>query len=174
MFPQMFANYFKVAESAIQFQNELLRQWSGQWPTAPFADRRTEQVRPRRKTASEDSSEMLNLQRTLLAILAKPEIGLIEEERVSVERPPAVREELTVGKRVFQETEPGGREVRKEEMSVEQEHDLDMHGNPSWDTGIADSEESEVLRQAYLKWLEEGCPEGQDRRHYFEALTQAR
>jgi uncharacterized protein (TIGR02271 family) len=174
MFQQVFANYFKVAESAIQFQHELLRQWSGQWPTAPFANGRTQQVRTMRKKVSEDSSEMLNLQRTLLAMVTKPEIGLIEEERVSLEKRPAVREDVTVGKRVVQETEQFGSEVRKQEMRIEREQDVDRHAAPSWETSISDGEESEILRQAYLKWLEEGCPEGQDRRHYFEALKHAR
>ena len=98
----------------------------------------------------------------------------LREERVSLEKRPVVREEVTVGKRVVQETERVGGEVRKEEMRVEREQDVDMHAVPSWDTIIADGEESGILYQAYLKWLEDGCPEGQDRRHYFEALKQAR
>src|SRR5580693_5957595 len=79
MFQQVFANYFKVAESAIQFQHELLRQWGGQWPTAHVADGHTEQVRAMQKKASEDSSEMLNLQRKLLAMVTKPENRLMND-----------------------------------------------------------------------------------------------
>ena len=39
--------------------------------------------------------------------------------------------------------------------------------------GKAD-EEARILHRAYLKWLGEGCPEGQDRRHYFEAAREVR
>jgi uncharacterized protein (TIGR02271 family) len=32
-----------------------------------------------------------------------------------------------------------------------------------------EDEEAMILHRAYLKWLGEGCPDGQDRHHYFEA-----
>jgi uncharacterized protein (TIGR02271 family) len=79
MFQQMFANYFRIAESAIQFQNELLRQWGGQWPTAPVADRRTEQILAMQLKLSEERSEMLDLQRKLLAMVNQSENRLLEE-----------------------------------------------------------------------------------------------
>lgn len=157
MYQQMFATYFKVAESAIQFQQELLRQWSGQWFTAPVADGLTEQVRALQKKAREDSSEMLNLQRKLLAMTTKLENTLIEDgPRMAVNAQTAVPGGATSAPNGLPAiTETAARACRTDE-----------------DATILLREE--VLHQAYLKWLEEGCPEGQDRRHYFEALQQAR
>ena len=34
--------------------------------------------------------------------------------------------------------------------------------------------EEPILRRAYFKWVEEGCPDGQHIRHYFEALHEVR
>ena len=179
MFQQMFAHYFKVAESAIQFQHDLLRQWSGQWPTPPVADGRTQPLRAMQKKAREESSEMLDLQRELLALVTRSETRLLDD--VSGMANAAAlggrhREEGTVGTRGVQETERVGGEVRKEEMRVvrgEREQDVDRHSASSGNTTMADGDESRILHHAYLKWLEEGRPEGQDRRHYFEALQRA-
>jgi hypothetical protein len=50
------------------------------------------------------------------------------------------------------------------------------------ETGTAESgrqsyniaDEASVLRRAYFKWVDEGYPEGQHIRHYFEALHEVR
>ena len=48
-------------------------------------------------------------------------------EQVVVEKRPVVREEVRVGKRVVQETERVGGEVRKEEVRIEREGDVEIH-----------------------------------------------
>jgi len=281
VFYEIFSPYFKAAESAMQFQQEVLRQWSSQWPTATVAkgNGMTEQVRAMQKKASEGTTEVMNKQREAFDALSKTGIQAIEdasgivkaatiprrhgdgdaadtafrrgegatiqlreeelhahkrfvekgevrvrkdvvtehrtievpvqreeivierhaptgahasasdigpgeeirialrEERITVEKRPVVKEEVTVGKRVVHGTERVGGEVRKEEMRVERverEGDVDAHTAASWGTTTAGDEESEIRYRAYLKWLEEGCPEGQDRRHYFEAIEQVR
>ncbi len=37
---------------------------------------------------------------------------------------------------------------------------------------IKDDDEAPILHRAYLKWLGEGCPDGQHLRHYFEAARE--
>lgn len=37
---------------------------------------------------------------------------------------------------------------------------------------IKDDDEASILHRAYLKWLGEGCPDGQHLRHYFEAARE--
>ena len=37
-----------------------------------------------------------------------------------------------------------------------------------------EGEEAMILHRAYLKWLDEGCPDGQELRHYFEAAQEVR
>lgn len=178
MFQQVFPNYFKAAEFAIQFQHELLRQWSGQWPTAPLADGRTEQVRAMQKKASDDSSEMLNLQRRLLAMLTESENKLIEDvprmakaAALSNRQGDVDAQTAVLGGAAAAPTGlPAIAKVAAQTFRTGE----DVHADPPWDTIIADDEESRVLHLAYLKWLEEGCPEGQDRRHYFEALQESR
>jgi uncharacterized protein (TIGR02271 family) len=282
VFNEILSTYCKAAESAMQFQQEMLRQWSSQWPTATVANgnRMTEQVRTMQKKASEGTTEVMNKQRESLDALSKTGIRAIEdasgiakaaiiprrhgdgdadatafqtgegatiqlreeelqahkrlvetgevrvrkdvvtehrmievpvqreemvierhaaptgahasatdigpgeeirialrEERVTVEKRPVVKEEVTVGKRVVHNTERVGGEVRKEEMRVvrvEREGEVNAHTAASWGAITAGGEESEIRYRAYLKWLEEGCPEGQDRRHYFEAIKQVR
>ena len=48
----------------------------------------------------------------------------VTEEQVAVEKKPVVKEEVTVGKRVVQDTKRVGGEVRKEEVRVEREGDV--------------------------------------------------
>jgi len=101
----------------------------------------------------------------------------LREERVTVEKRPVVKEEVSVGKRVIQGLERVGGEVRKEEMRVERiahEVGVDVHPTASPGKTTDGAEEAEILHRAYLKWLEEGCPAGQDHRHYFEAIKQVR
>ena len=50
----------------------------------------------------------------------------VREEQVSVEKKPVVKEEVTVGKRTVQDTERVAGEVRKEEVRVEREGDVDV------------------------------------------------
>jgi uncharacterized protein (TIGR02271 family) len=52
----------------------------------------------------------------------------IRKEQVIVEKRPVVKEEVTVGKRVVQGTEQVGGEVRREEVRVEREGDVDVRG----------------------------------------------
>ena len=52
----------------------------------------------------------------------------VRKEHVTVEKRLVVKEEVTVGKRVVQGTERVGGEVRKEEVRVEREGDVDVRG----------------------------------------------
>ena len=55
----------------------------------------------------------------------------VRREQVFVEKRPVVKEEVTVGKRVVQDTERVGGEVRKEEVRVEREGDVDIRETAS-------------------------------------------
>jgi uncharacterized protein (TIGR02271 family) len=143
----------------------------------------------------------------------------VRREQVFVEKRPVVKEEVTVGKRVVQDTEHVGGEVRKEEVRIERvacEGDGDVHISAPQGTTTApgsaparadtgamaaptaerteraqfradqaasgkgpnavgkEGEEAMILHRAYLKWLDEGCPDGQELRHYFEAAQEVR
>jgi uncharacterized protein (TIGR02271 family) len=50
----------------------------------------------------------------------------VMEEQVTVEKTPVVKEEVTVGKRVVQDTERVAGDVRKEEVRVERQGDVDV------------------------------------------------
>jgi uncharacterized protein (TIGR02271 family) len=52
----------------------------------------------------------------------------VREEEISVEKKPVVKEEVTVGKRVVQDTARVAGDVRKEEVRVEREGDVDVRG----------------------------------------------
>ena len=52
----------------------------------------------------------------------------VRKEQVTVEKRPVVKEEVTVGKRAVQGTERVGGEVRREEVRVEREGDVDVRG----------------------------------------------
>jgi uncharacterized protein (TIGR02271 family) len=52
----------------------------------------------------------------------------VRKEQVTVEKRPVVKEEVTVGKRVVEGTERVGGEVRREEVRVEREGDVDIRG----------------------------------------------
>jgi uncharacterized protein (TIGR02271 family) len=52
----------------------------------------------------------------------------VSKEQVTVERRPVVKEEVTVGKRVVEGTETVGGEVRREEVRIEREGDVDIRG----------------------------------------------
>src|SRR5512144_3223198 len=61
----------------------------------------------------------------------------VRKEQVTVEKRPVVKEEVTVGKRAVQDTERVGGEVRKEEVRVEREGDVDVHTAASRSTTTA-------------------------------------
>ncbi|HWE38109.1 MAG TPA: YsnF/AvaK domain-containing protein [Isosphaeraceae bacterium] len=52
----------------------------------------------------------------------------VMEEEVVVEKKPVVKEQVTVGKRVVQDTERVAGEVKKEQVRVEREGDVDVRG----------------------------------------------
>ena len=52
----------------------------------------------------------------------------VRKEQVSVEKRPVVKEEVTIGKRVVEGTEQVGGEVRREEVRVEREGDVEVRG----------------------------------------------
>jgi uncharacterized protein (TIGR02271 family) len=52
----------------------------------------------------------------------------VTEEQVRVEKTPVVKEEVTVGKRQMQDTEAVSGTVRKEEVRVEKEGDVNVRG----------------------------------------------
>lgn len=116
----------------------------------------------------------------------------LREEQVVVEKRPVVREEVRVGKRVVQETERVDGEVRKEEVRIER---IECEANGSVPAAVRGAEEAQprgaralsedgletpaqsdgeaqILRRAYFKWIDESRPDGQDRRHYFEAARE--
>jgi uncharacterized protein (TIGR02271 family) len=106
----------------------------------------------------------------------------VRREQVTVEKRPVVTEEVTVGKRLIEATEHVGGEVRKEEVRVERVERAEQ-GNghaapgrtPAGEQGAVTAqgdEEALIRRRAYFKWLGEGCPSGQDRRHYLEAARE--
>jgi uncharacterized protein (TIGR02271 family) len=53
----------------------------------------------------------------------------VREEQVTLEKRPVITEEVTVGKRIVQETERVGGEVRKEEVHVEREGHVTVHAS---------------------------------------------
>jgi uncharacterized protein (TIGR02271 family) len=52
----------------------------------------------------------------------------VRKEQVTVEKQPVVKEEVMVGKRVVEGTEQVGGEVRREEVRVEREGDVEVRG----------------------------------------------
>jgi uncharacterized protein (TIGR02271 family) len=54
----------------------------------------------------------------------------VTEERVEVEKKPVVYEEVGIGKRVTQETETVSETVRREELRVDEEGDVDIRKDP--------------------------------------------
>jgi uncharacterized protein (TIGR02271 family) len=54
----------------------------------------------------------------------------VTEERVEVEKQPVVYEEVGIGKRVTQETQPVTETVRREELRVDESGDVDVRKDP--------------------------------------------
>jgi uncharacterized protein (TIGR02271 family) len=97
----------------------------------------TGEVRVRKEVVTEHRTLEIPVQREEVVIERQAPTGEhieeiripVSEEQVTVEKRPVVKEEVTVGKRVVQGTEQVGGEVRREEVRVEREGDVDIHGN---------------------------------------------
>jgi uncharacterized protein (TIGR02271 family) len=104
----------------------------------------TGEVRVRKEAVTEHRTMEVPVQREEVVIErqaptgepAASDIGPGEEirvpvsaEQVTVEKQPVVKEEVTVGKRAVQDTERVGGEVRKEQVRVEREGDVDVRGS---------------------------------------------
>src|SRR5512135_3441934 len=97
----------------------------------------TGEVRVRKEVVTEHRTIEVPVQREEVVIERQAPTGEpVEEiripvraEQVTVEKRPVVKEEVTVGKRVVQDIEQVGGEVRKEVVRVEREGDVDIHGN---------------------------------------------
>ncbi len=103
------------------------------------------EVRVRKEVATEYRTLEVPVQREEIIIERRAPIGApgaapelrpgeevripVREEQVTVEKHPVVKEEVMVGKRVVQEAERVGGEVRREELRVEREGDVDVHNH---------------------------------------------
>jgi uncharacterized protein (TIGR02271 family) len=95
------------------------------------------EVRVRKEVVTEHRTLEVPVQREEVVIERHAPTGVlveeiripVSEEQVTVEKRPVVKEEVTVGKRVVQGTERVGGEVRKEEVRVEREGDVDIRGD---------------------------------------------
>jgi uncharacterized protein (TIGR02271 family) len=96
----------------------------------------TGEVRVRKEVVTEHRTIEVPVQREEVVIERQAPTGEpveeiripVSEEQVTVEKRPVVKEEVTVGKRVVQGTEQVGGEVRREEVRVEREGDVDVRG----------------------------------------------
>ena len=100
MFDQILDNYRKAAESTIQFQQEMLRNWTQQWPqmsgVSKPAAAGTEQVQAARKKWSETITDMLNKHREALDSQYRAGIRTIEDAfRVGEAKDPVHFRKLT-------------------------------------------------------------------------------
>jgi len=99
------------------------------------------EVRLRKEVTTEHKTLDVPVQREEVVIERRPASGQasaadirpgeevripVREEQVKVEKTPVVKEEVSVGKRTVQETEHVGGTVRKEEVRVEQQGDVDV------------------------------------------------
>jgi phosphate uptake regulator len=84
MFDQMFENLRRMSESALQMQQDMLRQWTSQWPTMPFGGGSPEATRDFQKRWQEFATETLRKHSEALDATYKSGIQLIEQSfRVS-------------------------------------------------------------------------------------------
>jgi hypothetical protein len=112
MFDQILDNYRKAAESTIQFQQEMLRNWTQQWPqgfgvstpatastgfgVSTPATASTEQAQAAQKKWSESITDMLNKHRETLDSQYRAGIRTIEDAfRVGEAKDPAQLRKLT-------------------------------------------------------------------------------
>jgi uncharacterized protein (TIGR02271 family) len=103
----------------------------------------TGEVRVRKDVITEHKTLEVPVQREEVVIERHPATGRaagdiqpgqeiripVKEEQVSVEKEAVVKEEVTVGKRKVQGTEQVSGTVRKEQVRVEQQGDVDVRGN---------------------------------------------
>ena len=100
MFDQILDNYRKAAESTIQFQQEMLRNWTQQWPQMPGVPKPeaagTEQAQAAQKKWSETITDMLNKHRETLDSQYRDGIRTIEDAfRVGEAKDPEQLRKLT-------------------------------------------------------------------------------
>ena len=100
MFDQILDNYRKAAESTIQFQQEMLRNWTLQWPQVSGVPKpgaaATEQAQAAGKKWSETITDMLNKHRETLDSQYRAGIRTIEDAfRVGEAKDPAQFRKLT-------------------------------------------------------------------------------
>src|SRR5512135_1433784 len=100
MFDQILDNYRKAAESTIQFQQEMLRNWAQQWPQVSGVPKpgaaATEQAQAAGKKWSETITDMLNKHRETLDSQYRAGIRTIEDAfRVGEAKDPAQFRKLT-------------------------------------------------------------------------------
>jgi|SRR5512135_714920 hypothetical protein len=100
MFDQILDNYRKAAESTIQFQQEMLRNWTQQWPQVSGVPKpgaaATEQAQAAGKKWSETITDLLNKHREALDSQYRAGIRTIEDAfRVGEAKDPAQFRKLT-------------------------------------------------------------------------------
>ena len=100
MFDQILDNYRKAAESTIQFQQEMLRNWTQQWPQVSGVPKpgaaATEQAQAAGKKWSETITDLLNKHREALDSQYRAGIRTIEDAfRVGEAKDPAQFLKLT-------------------------------------------------------------------------------
>jgi len=171
VFYQVFATYCKAAESAMQTQQDILHQWVNHWSTAmaaPAGNGGTEQVQTVQKRWVENSIDVMNKHRELLDTQYKTGIQTIEDAfRIAEAKDP--EEYLNLIEDLRRKSFENLRTSAETQM-VESQAAMEK-----WLRAMArESVEEAILRRAYLKWLGEGCPDGQDRRHYFDAAREVR
>jgi uncharacterized protein (TIGR02271 family) len=112
----------------------------------------TGEVRVRKDVVTEHKTLEVPVQREEVVIERHPATGRassgdirpgeeiripVKEERVDVHKHAVVKEEVTVGKRQVQDTEQVSGTVRKEQVKVEREGDVEVHGTSATDAGKA-------------------------------------
>ena len=91
MFDQLFDGFRKASESSIVAQQEMMKQWIQQWPTASLsaAGAAVERNNEFQKRWVESAAESLNRQRELLSTTWKASIQFIEQTaRISEAKSP--------------------------------------------------------------------------------------
>ena len=88
---QMFESFRRASVSSLQMQQELFKQWTQQWPSAPMniAGVSVDWVQKLQKRWFEFTSESLNRQRELLDSMYKSVIQVVEQaSRLSESKTP--------------------------------------------------------------------------------------
>jgi hypothetical protein len=81
MLDQMFESFRRASVSSLQMQQELFKQWTQQWPTAPLnvAGVSADWVQKTQKRWFEFTSESLNRQREMIDTMYKSVIQFVEQ-----------------------------------------------------------------------------------------------